>query len=167
MVPEPSFRIDPAAGPALLLGAGGSARAVAASLMAAGAVVTVTNRNPARAEALAAALPGLRVLDWVRRSAALADHALLVNATPAGMAGQDDLALDWAQVAAGLAVADLVYVPLETPLLRAARAQGLRGVDGLGMLLHQARPGFAAWFGRDPVVDQALRDLIAADIPAG
>ncbi len=155
---------DPAAGPALILGAGGAARAASVALLDQGVPVTVTNRTEARATALAAELPGLRVLDWARRSEALADTALLVNATTLGMGGHGDPGLDFSRAARDLAVADLVYVPLETTLLAAARAHGLRCIDGLGMLLHQARPGFHAWFGVDPEVDAALRDLILADL---
>jgi shikimate dehydrogenase len=157
--------IDPAAGPALLLGAGGAARAIAAALLAEGVAVSVTNRSPARAEALAAALPGLRVLDWARRDAALADQALVVNTTSLGMRGQPALELDLTAAPAELAVADVVYVPLMTPLLAAAQARGLRTAGGLGMLLHQAVPGFAAWFGVTPVVDEEVAALLAADIP--
>jgi len=81
------------------------------------------------------------------------------------MAGHPPLELDLSPLPAGAVVADIVYVPLETGLLASARARGLRAVDGLGMLLHQARPGFSAWFGVEPVVDQELRDFVAADIP--
>jgi shikimate dehydrogenase len=82
------------------------------------------------------------------------------------MAGQPPLAMDLAPLPPHAVVADIVYVPLETPLLAAARARGLRPVDGLGMLLHQARPGFEAWFGVAPEVDGELRRMVAADIPA-
>ena len=157
--------VSPGAGPALVLGAGGAARAIAAALLDAGAPVTLCNRTPERAEALAADLPGVRVLPWEQREAALAGHALLVNTTALGMHGQPPLALDLGAAPASLAVADIVYVPLETPLLAAARTRGLRAVDGLGMLLHQARPGFAAWFGVMPEVDQETYNLVAADIP--
>ncbi len=153
------------AGPALLLGAGGAARAIAAALLSAGIQVSVANRSPDRAEALRAHLPGLRLLDWANREAAVADHALLVNTTSLGMAGQPVLELSLDRAPPGLVVADIVYVPLETRLLAAARARGLRTVPGLGMLLHQAVPGFAAWFGVTPIVDQACHDLLAADIP--
>ncbi len=153
------------AGPVLILGAGGAARAVAAALLSAGAQVSVANRSPERAQALRAHLPGLRVVDWAVRHDALADQALLVNTTALGMAGQPPLALSLDRAPSGLAVADIVYVPLETALLAAARARGLRTVSGLGMLLHQAVPGFAAWFGVTPAVDQACHDLLAADIP--
>jgi len=156
--------IDPAAGPALVLGGGGSARAVAAVLLDLGIRVTLANRTRARAERLADDLPGLQVLDWDRRDAALADHALLINTTSLGMAGQPALTLDLDRRAPDMAVADIVYVPLETPLLAAARARGIPCVGGLGMLLHQAVPGFQAWFGVQPEVDEALRRFVAADL---
>lgn len=155
--------IDPAAGPALILGAGGAARAVAAALRDRGVPVSVTNHHRGRAEALAEALPGCRVVAWEARAAALAETALVVNATPLGMTGQPPLALDLDGAPPALAVADLVYAPLETPLLAAARARGLGAVEGLGMLLHQARDGFAAWFGTLPEVDAALHRFVAAD----
>jgi shikimate dehydrogenase len=155
---------DPVGGPVLLLGAGGGARAVAAALLDAGARVTLANRSPEPAAALARDLPGLKLIDWTTRDAALADHALLVNATSLGMKGNAPLQIDLDRGAPGLAVADIVYVPLETPLLAAARARGLRAVDGLGMLLHQAGFGFAAWFGVTPVVDEELRRFVAGDL---
>ncbi len=164
--------IEPAAGPALVLGAGGAARAIAASLQALGVAVRVANRNRGRAEALADALADalaeatnpVRVLDWEAREAALPDTALLVNASPVGMAHMpgSPCALDRAYP--GLVVADIVYLPRVTPLLAQARTLGLRTVEGLGMLLHQGRPGFAAWFGRDPSVDPALLALVRADL---
>ena len=154
--------VDPAAGPALLLGAGGSARAIAAVLLDLGVRVTIANRTRARAEDLAKDLPGLAVIDWESRHAAVADHALVVNTTPLGMGGQGDLPVD---LSAGKpAVADIVYVPLETPLLADARARGLKTVGGLGMLLHQAVPGFHAWFGVEPAVDDELFRFVAADL---
>ncbi|HST76250.1 MAG TPA: shikimate dehydrogenase [Acetobacteraceae bacterium] len=156
--------VDPAAGPALVLGGGGSARAVVAALQDAGAPVSLANRTRARADTLAADLPGLTVLDWDARDAALADHALVVNTTSLGMAGNPALGLDLDRAPAGMAVADIVYVPLETPLLAAARARGLRTVEGLGLLLHQAVPGFTAWFGVEPIVDNELRRFVAADL---
>jgi shikimate dehydrogenase len=157
--------VDPAVGPALLLGAGGSARAVAAALQDAGAQVTLANRTRARAEALARDLPGLHVIDWDARAAALADHALVVNTTPLGMVGHGSLELDFTRAPPTLAVADNVYVPLETPLLAEARTRGLHTVGGLGMLLHQAVPGFHAWFGVKPEVDDELLRFVAADLP--
>ena len=156
--------VEPSAGPALILGAGGSARAIAAALRDAGVTVTVANRTRERADTLARDLSDLRVIDWASRSAALSDHALVVNTTSLGMGGQDPLELDLARASANLAVADIVYVPLDTPLLSMARVHGLRTVEGLGMLLHQAVPGFHAWFGVEPTVDEALRRFVAADL---
>ena len=103
---------------------------------------------------------------WDARTAALFEHALVVNATPLGMVGHEALDLDLARAPASLVVVDNVYVPLETPLLAAARARGLRHVEGLGMLLHQAVPGFRAWFGVEPTVDAELRQFVAADLLA-
>jgi shikimate dehydrogenase len=150
-------------GPAVLLGAGGAARAIAAALLDAGCPrLTIVNRHAARAEALAASLGGPVS---VAAAPPLAGAALLVNATSLGMAGQPALEIDLSPLPARAVVADAVYVPLETPLLAAARARGLRAVDGLGMLLHQARPGFHQWFGTMPAVDAELRAFVAADIP--
>lgn len=150
-------------GPAVLLGAGGAARAIAAALLDAGCPkVILVNRTPARAEELARDLGGPIE---VATEAPLASAALLVNTTSLGMQGQPPLTLDLTPLPVTAVVADIVYVPLETPLLAAARARGLRAVDGLGMLLHQARPGFEAWFGVAPRVDAALRGVVAADIP--
>ena len=149
------------AGPALLLGAGGAARAIAAALLDAGVPVTLANRTRPHAEALAEALaPGMRVIDWPDRATSLAGHTLLVNTTQLGMAGQPPLDMPLDAAPHGLVVADIVYAPLETPLLAAARARGLQAVSGIGMLLHQAAPGFAAWFGVTPIVDQALQDAV-------
>jgi shikimate dehydrogenase len=156
--------VAPDRGPVLIVGAGGSARAIAAVLLADGMPVTIVNRTPERAARLAADLPGLATLPWEQRSSALRDHALLVNTTSLGMTGHAPLDIDLAGAPEDLAVADIVYVPLETPLLAAARARGLRTVDGLGMLLYQAIPGFQAWFGVTPEVDDALRRFVAADL---
>ncbi len=154
---------DPKRGPAVILGAGGAARAIAAALLDAGCPhLTLVNRTPERAEALARALGGNI---HVSTTPPLEGATLLVNTTSLGMAGQPPLELDLAPLPDHAVVADIVYVPLETKLLAAARARGLTGVDGLGMLLHQARPGFEAWFGVAPVVDDELRRIVAADIP--
>ena len=158
--------VDPAAGPALILGAGGAARAVAAVLLSLGVRVTLANRTRARAEALARELPGLTLIDWDHRDHALPSNALLVNTTSLGMAGHSPVEIGLDRGARGLTVADIVYVPLETPLLAAARAREIRAVEGLGMLLYQAVPGFRAWFGVDPAVDEALRRFVAADLLA-
>jgi shikimate dehydrogenase len=156
--------VDPTAGPALVLGAGGSARAVVAALLDCGTAVTVINRTRTHAEKLARDLPGLLIVDWDARAAALAEHALLVNATPLGMVGHEALPVDLSKASDSLVVADLVYVPLKTPLLADAAKHGLRCVEGLGMLLHQAAPGFHAWFGVEPRVDEELRRFVAVDL---
>lgn len=156
--------VDPAAGPALLLGAGGAARAIAAALLDLGVSVAVANRSVERAAALAAALPGLRVVPWAEREAALGAAALLVNTTVLGMTGQDALHMPLDGAPPGLVVSDIVYAPMVTPLLAEAAARGFRTVGGLGMLLHQAVAGFASWFGVTPVVDQDTLQVIAADL---
>jgi shikimate dehydrogenase len=157
--------VDPAAGPALVLGAGGAARAIGAALLDAGVAVSFCNRTADRSARLAAELGG-QTIGWAHRAAALADHALLINATSLGMADHQPLDLVFDHAPGMMAVADIVYVPLETPLLAAARARGLRPVEGLGMLLHQAVPGFAAWFGVTPVVDDELYRVVAGDLLA-
>ena len=151
-------------GPAVVLGAGGAARAIAVALLDDGVPeIRLVNRTRGRAEALARALAGpMRIIDWEERGAALAGAALLVNATTLGMHGQPPLDLDLVRLPPPAAVNDIVYAPLETPLLAAARRRGNRVVDGLGMLLHQARPGFAAWFGVEPQVTPALRAHVLA-----
>ncbi|MDQ2804194.1 MAG: shikimate dehydrogenase [Pseudomonadota bacterium] len=156
--------IDPLIGPALVLGAGGAARAIAATLAACSVPVAIANRTRDRAEELVRDVAGLTLVEWGRRGDVLADISLLVNSTSLGMTGHPALEIDLDRASPGLVVADTVYVPLETPLLAAARARGLRVVEGLGMLLHQARPGFAAWFGAEPTVDRELRSFIAADL---
>lgn len=155
-----------AAGPAVVVGAGGAARAVCAALADAGVPeIRIANRTRERADAVAEVAPGIAAsVDWRERSDALAGAALLVNTTTLGMAGQPPLELDLSPLPAAAVVDDIVYVPLETELLAAARRRGHPTVDGLGMLLHQARPGFAAWFGVEPRVDDGLRDFLLADL---
>ncbi len=150
------------AGPAVILGAGGAARAVAVALSDAGVEsIAITNRTASRAEALAETLGGaVHAVPWAVRADALAGAALLVNTTTLGMSGQPPLELDLDALPGDAVVNDIVYAPLETPLLAAARARGNPAVDGLGMLLHQARPGFEAWFGVRPEVTAALRDFV-------
>ncbi len=153
-------------GVAVVLGAGGSARAVAAALVDAGASeVRLANRTAERAERVAGTVGGPIVpVAWEERSAALDGAGLLVNTTSLGMTGGPPLEIALDALPAGAVVDDIVYAPLETPLLAAARRRGLAAVDGLGMLLHQARPGFAAWFGTDPDVDEALRESVLAGL---
>ena len=156
----PTWRADE---PAVVLGAGGAARAVVATLAAEGvAEIRVVNRTPHRAAALADAFGGaVRPLPWRARDGALDGCGLLVNATTLGMIGRPALAVDLARLPPEAAVYDLVYAPLETGLLAAARARGNPAVDGLGMLIHQARPGFAAWFGAPAEPTAALRAFVA------
>jgi shikimate dehydrogenase len=156
---------DASFGPAVVLGAGGAARAVVAALADAGAPeIRVVNRSALRAERLIEALGGpCRLVPWAERAAALDGAALLVNATTLGMTGQAALDLPLDRLPTGAVVNDIVYVPLETALLAAARRRGNKTVDGIGMLLHQARPGFRAWFGVDPEVTPALRGFVLAD----
>jgi shikimate dehydrogenase len=134
---------------------------VAALLDAGGGEIRLINRTRDRAETLAASLgAGVAVLDWEARAAALDGCMLLVNTTSLGMTGAPPLDLRLAALPAAAVVNDIVYAPLETPLLAAARSRGNPTVDGLGMLLHQARAGFAAWFGVDPVIDETLRAFV-------
>ena len=150
----------------LVLGSGGSARAVVFGLLERGiGRVHVVNRTAARAQALADQF-GSRVAPeaWERVSALLPRAGLLVNTTSLGMSGHPPLGLDVDLLPQHAVVADIVYVPLETQLLAAARARGLRTADGLGMLLHQAVGGFELWFGRRPQVTAELRALVEADL---
>lgn len=151
---------------ALLVGAGGSARAIAFALLEGGvSELIIVNRSRARAEKLSNSMGGeIKVADWGKRSEQLDEIQLLVNSTTLGMQGQPklDLALDI--LPRDSVVMDAVYTPILTPLLAAAQGRGNRIVDGLGMLLHQARPGFAAWFGRQPVVDQEIRDHVLLNL---
>lgn len=151
---------------ALVLGSGGSARAVVFGLLERGiGRVHVVNRTLQRAQSLADQF-GSRVTpaSWDELSGLLQRAALLVNTTSLGMAGQPPLGIDIGRLPADAVVADLVYVPLQTPLLQTARARGLRTADGLGMLLHQAVRGFELWFGSRPQVTAELRALVEADL---
>jgi shikimate dehydrogenase len=158
----PEWRAE--AGPAIVLGAGGSARAVATALLDAGVpALRLLNRTVARARQLAAELAGLGAIDaagWDEGQSALGDAALLVNCTSLGMTDQLALEIELEALDRKAVVADLVYEPLETPLLAAARRRGNPAVEGLGMLLHQAVPGFVHWGGRVPEVDDALRAAV-------
>jgi shikimate dehydrogenase len=123
--------------------------------------IRLANRSRSRAESLAAALgPAVRPVDWGERSAALEGCALLVNTTTLGMDGQPSLEIDLGPLPAAAVVNDIVYVPLQTALLRNARRRGHTAVDGIGMLLWQAVPGFEAWFGVRPEVTTELRDFM-------
>jgi shikimate dehydrogenase len=153
-------------GPAVVLGAGGAARAIVVALLDAGVPeLRLVNRTRGRAEALAAEFGrGVTVFEWEKRSGALDGAALLTNTTTLGMQGHPPLALDLARLPGDAVVNDIVYTPLQTPLLRDAAARGNPTVDGLGMLLYQAQPGFEKWFGVRPEVDDALRRFILDDL---
>ena len=157
---------DPGRAPAVVLGAGGAARAIVAALLDHGArEVRLVNRTPERAAKLAKELGGeVRGALWDKRAEALSGAGLLVNATSLGMEGQPALELPLDALPAAAVVNDIVYAPLETPLLAAARARGNLCVDGIGMLLHQAAPGFEAWFGMKPEVGDGLRAAVLATL---
>jgi shikimate dehydrogenase len=151
---------------AVVLGAGGAARAVLWALRSRGiGRIVVVNRTLDRAEALANHFgKPVEAAEWATLPRRLKKAGLLVNTTTLGMTSHPEMTIDLAPLPDGAVVNDLVYVPLETGLLAAARKRRLVAVDGLGMLLHQAVPGFERWFGRRPEVTPALRDLIVADI---
>jgi shikimate dehydrogenase len=159
---------DRGLGNAVVLGAGGAAHAVVYALLTRRAErITVVNRTPQRAEDLRQRfLERLQVAPWEQLNDLLGDAALFVNTTTLGMAGQPELEADVGRLPSHAIVADLVYVPLVTPLIEAAKAKGLRTADGLGMLLHQAVRGFELWFGRKPEVTAELRTLAEADLKA-
>lgn len=154
------------AGTALILGAGGAARGVCYGLKSRGVDrIIVVNRSPERAQELATALGRpLETGDWNRRDQLVGQADLIVNTTALGMQGKPPLDIDLSGLRPGTIVDDIVYVPLKTALLAEAERRGGILVDGLGMLLHQAVPGFARWFGVTPEVTPALRSLIEADI---
>jgi len=159
---------DRALGEAVVLGAGGSARAVVYGLIERGSErIHIVNRTPERAQALRTLFGGaVEPAHWHALPHLLARTGLLVNATSLGMSGQPPLKIDLAPLHADAVVADLVYAPLETALLKTARDRGLATADGLGMLLHQAVRGFQLWFGVRPEVTPELRALIEADLVA-
>jgi shikimate dehydrogenase len=159
---RPGWRPD--AGPILLLGAGGAARAVLVALLEGGArEVRVANRTFARAERMAAEIGGpVSVLPWERRNEMMDGVALLVNATDRGMVGKSALEVSLDRLPKQAIVGDLIYTPLETPFLAAARARGNLTVNGLGLLLNQARLAFEAWFGVRPEITPALHQAVAA-----
>ncbi len=152
--------------PVVVLGAGGASRAIIVALIDIGVPeIRICNRTESRAAALADEFGGpCQVVPWAQRGSCQDDAGLLVNTTTLGMTGEAPLEIALERLPDDAVVTDLVYVPLMTPLLRAAAERGLRVVDGLGMLLHQARPGFAAWFGREPEVTYALRQFVIEDL---
>ncbi len=160
----PDWRAD--AGPIVVVGAGGGARAIIVSLLDRGARdIRLVNRTPDRATTLAAQVGGpIVAVGWDDRGRALDGAAMVVNTTSQGMVGQPALDLPLEALPKTALVSDIVYTPLDTPLLLAARKRGNPTVDGLGMLLHQARPAFKAWFGVLPEVTPELRQSIEATL---
>jgi len=160
---QPDWHAD--AGPIVVIGAGGGARAVLVGLIDQGArEIRLVNRTPARAAKLTQELHGpIKPLDWAQRRAALDGAAMLINTTNQGMVGEPplDLALD--PLPANALICDIIYIPRETPLLAAARKRGNPTMNGLGMLIHQARPAFQAWFGIMPEATPELRAMIEAN----
>ena len=150
------------AGPALVLGAGGAARAVIAALLEYNTPeIFLTNRTRDRAENLKDIFgPKVKIIDWVDAANAIEDAALVVNATSLGMEGKPELRVPLDGLRLETVVTDLVYAPLKTTLLKTAQDIGCRTVDGLGMLIHQAAPGFKHWFGADPVIDEKTRAIL-------
>lgn len=153
---------------AIVLGAGGAARGVIHALQKVGyRDIAIVNRTPERALALADRFRGgTKGHRWAALPELVATADLLVNTTSLGMDGAAEPSIDLSGAKDSAIVTDIVYVPLETPLLAAAFARGLATVDGLGMLLHQAAPGFEKWFGRRPEVTPELRNLVVADLGA-
>jgi shikimate dehydrogenase len=161
---KPDWKAD--AGPVTVLGAGGAARAVVLSLLDQGATeIRLTNRTRGKAQALCDEFgSGIKVVDWSERHDALNGVALLVNTTNQGMHGEPELDLQLDQLPTTALVSDAIYVPLETELLRNARLRGNATVNGLGMLLNQARPAFNAWFGVMPEISPELVRAIMATL---
>jgi len=160
----PAWRAD--GGPAVVIGAGGAARAVIVALVDAGVPeVRLANRTYERAETLARDLGGpITVIPWPERTESLGGTNLLVNTTTQGMSGTPSLDLNLEALPGNALVTDIIYTPLKTKLLGDAQTRGNPTVDGLGMLLHQARPGFAQWFGYEPEVDTELRSFVLSGL---
>jgi shikimate dehydrogenase len=161
---QPEWRAD--RGPIVVIGAGGGSRAVCYGLAQEGArEIRLVNRTLARAEVIADEFGGpIAAVPWEQRSDALEGAALVVNTTSLGMVGQPVLDISLDKLPAGAIVADIIYIPLETPFLAAARRRGNRTVNGLGMLLNQGRPAWKAWFGVEPEVTAELRTMIEGTI---
>jgi shikimate dehydrogenase len=151
-----------AAGPAVVLGAGGAARAVISSLLDAGVPeIRLANRTRARADAMRSEFgTRIEVTEWVKAGEMIEGAATVINTTSLGMVGMAELNVSMVHLSSEMVVTDLVYNPLETAFLKSAREAGCQVVDGLGMLLHQAAPGFERWFGQRPEVDDATRNAV-------
>jgi len=161
---QPGWRAD--AGPIVVLGAGGGSRAVCYGLLQENArEIRLVNRTFARAKGIAGEFGGpIRALPWESRHDALVGAAMVVNATSQGMVGQPALDIRLDKLPKTALAADIIYVPLETPFLAAARRRGNRTVNGLGMLLHQGRPAWKAWFDIEPAVTPELRAMVERTI---
>jgi len=159
---KPEWRADE--GPILVIGAGGAARAIVISLVDAGATeIRLVNRTPAKAQELATGLESVvKVFDWSERNECMRDAAMLINTTSQGMYGQPPLDVQLDALPLTALVSDAVYIPLETPLLEKARLRGNTTVNGLGMLLNQARPAFKSWFGVMPEISKELKETVLA-----
>ena len=157
---QPNWRATE--GPSLVLGAGGASRAIVFSLLEnAAPEIWITNRTRARAEKISADFGAkVKVIDWFSVNKFLPDAATVINATSLGMIGKPELTIDLKPLSTSTLVTDLVYTPLKTHLLIQAEKKGCRTVDGIGMLIHQAVPGFARWFNLQPTVDNDLRDML-------
>ena len=152
----------PTDGPAAVLGAGGAARAVISALVGSGvSEIRLANRTRSRSEAMRAEFgTKIEVFDWVQAGNAIDGAALVVNTTSLGMVGKQEFRVPLDGLSRSMVVSDLVYTPLETTLLSEAKAAGCTTVDGLGMLLHQAAPGFERWFNYKPDIDDATRKAV-------
>jgi shikimate dehydrogenase len=159
---KPEWRADE--GPILVIGAGGAARAIVISLVDAGATeIRLVNRTPAKAQELATGLESVvKVFDWSERNDCMRDAAMLINTTSQGMYGQPPLDVQLDALPLTALVSDAVYIPLETPLLEKARLRGNTTVNGLDMLLNQARPAFKSWFGVMPEISKELKETVLA-----
>jgi shikimate dehydrogenase len=161
---QPGWRAD--AGPVVVIGAGGGSRAVCYGLAQEGArEIRVVNRTLARAKGIAQEFGGpIRALPWEQRHEVLEGAAMVVNTTSCGMVGQPALDIELDKLPQSALVADIIYIPLETPFLAAARRRGNRAINGLGMLLNQGRPAWKAWFGIEPEVTAELRAIVEKTI---
>ena len=154
--------LDATTGACIVIGAGGAARAIVAALIGVGAKkIYIINRTRSNGERLAEDIDGpIKILDWSDRHDCLAEATFVVNATTLGMKGKPPLELMLNELPKKALVSDIVYSPLQTRLLIDSKARGNPTVDGIGMLLHQARPGFASWFGEEPIVTKGLRNYV-------